>query len=51
VNSHQSQLPSPEVIWKASKESVLSGKGNHKLSGAWQLIYWVMAAQPGILSF
>ena len=26
------------MIWKASKESVLSGKGNHKLSGAWHLM-------------
>ena len=38
MNSLQSQLPSPEVIWKASKENVLSGRGNHKLSGAWQLM-------------
>ena len=38
MNSHQSQFPSPEVIWKASKENVLSGKGSHKLSGAWQLM-------------
>ena len=38
MNSRQSQLPSPEVIWKASKENVLSGRGNHKLSGAWQLM-------------
>lgn len=38
MNSYQSQLPSPKVIWRASKESVLSGKGNHKLSGAWQLM-------------
>lgn len=38
MNSRQSPLPSPEVIWKASKENVLSGRGNHKLSGAWQLM-------------
>jgi len=38
VNSNQSQLSSPEVIWQASKENVLSGKGNHKLSGPWQLM-------------
>ena len=38
MNLRQSQLPSPEVIWKASKESVLSGRGHHKLSGAWQLM-------------
>ena len=38
MTSSQSQLHSPEVIWKASKESVLSGKGNPKLSGAWQLM-------------
>ena len=30
--------PTPEVIWKASKENVISGKGNHKLSGPWQLM-------------
>ncbi len=33
MNSNQSQLLSPEVIWKASKENVISGKGNQKLSG------------------
>ena len=38
MNSNQSQLSSPEVIWKASKENVLSGKGNQKLSGPWQLM-------------
>ena len=38
MNSKQSQLSSPEVIWKASKENVLSGKGNNKLSGPWQLM-------------
>ena len=38
MNSNQSQLSSPEVIWKASKDNVLSGKGNHKLSGPWQLM-------------
>ena len=38
MNSNQSQLLSPEVIWKASKENVISGKGNHKLSGPWQLM-------------
>jgi len=38
VNSNQSQLSSPKVIWKASKENVLSGKGNQKLSGPWQLM-------------
>ncbi len=38
MNSNQSQLSSPEVIWKAEKESVLSGKGNNKLSGPWQLM-------------
>ena len=38
VNSHTSKLSSPEVIWEASKENVLSGKGNHKLSGPWQLM-------------
>ena len=38
MNSNQSQLSSPEVIWKAPKESVLSGKGHQKLSGPWQLM-------------
>ena len=38
MNSNQSQLSSPEVIWQASKENVLSGKGNNKLSGPWQLM-------------
>ena len=38
MNSNQSKLLSPEVIWKASKENVISGKGNHKLSGPWQLM-------------
>ena len=38
MNSNQSQLTSPEVIWKASKENVLSGKGNRNLSGPWQLM-------------
>ena len=38
MDLRQSQLSSPEEIWKASKESVLSGRGNHKLSGAWQLM-------------
>ena len=38
MNSNQSQLSSPEVIWKASKENVLSGKGNQNLSGPWQLM-------------
>tara|TARA_B100000700_G_scaffold217993_1_gene239819 strand:+ start:276 stop:860 length:585 start_codon:yes stop_codon:yes gene_type:complete len=38
VNSNQSQLSSPKVIWEASKENVLSGKGNPKLSGPWQLM-------------
>ncbi len=38
MNSNRSQLSSPEVIWQASKENVLSGKGNHKLSGPWQLM-------------
>tara|TARA_Y100001978_G_C23473439_1_gene328066 strand:+ start:76 stop:660 length:585 start_codon:yes stop_codon:yes gene_type:complete len=38
VNSNQSPLSSPQVIWEASKENVLSGKGNHKLSGPWQLM-------------
>ena len=38
MNSNQSKLSSPEVIWKASKDNVLSGKGNHKLSGPWQLM-------------
>ena len=38
MNSNQSQFSSPEVIWQASKENVLSGKGNQKLSGPWQLM-------------
>ena len=38
MNSNQSQLSSPEVIWKASKDNVLSGKGNQNLSGPWQLM-------------
>jgi len=38
VNSNQSQLLTPEVIWKASKANVISGKGNNKLSGPWQLM-------------
>ncbi len=38
MNSNQSQLPSPKVIWQATKDSVLSGRGNHKLSGPWQLM-------------
>ncbi len=38
MNSNQSQLSSPKVIWEASKENVLSGKGNPKLSGPWQLM-------------
>ena len=38
MNSNQSQLLSPEVIWKASKANVISGKGNNKLSGPWQLM-------------
>ena len=38
MDSHQSKLFSPEVIWKASKENVISGKGNQKLSGPWQLM-------------
>ena len=38
MNSNQSQFSSPEIIWKASKENVLSGKGNKKLSGPWQLM-------------
>ena len=38
MDSHQSKLFSPEVIWKASKENVISGKGNEKLSGPWQLM-------------
>tara|TARA_B100000579_G_scaffold147047_1_gene119330 strand:+ start:1418 stop:2002 length:585 start_codon:yes stop_codon:yes gene_type:complete len=38
VNSNQSQLSSPKVIWRAPKENVLSGKGNQKLSGPWQLM-------------
>ena len=36
--SDQSHLSSPDVIWKASKENVLSGKGNHKLPVPWQLM-------------
>ncbi len=38
MNSNQSQLSSPKVIWRAPKENVLSGKGNQKLSGPWQLM-------------
>ena len=38
MNSNHSQLSSPEVIWQASKENVLSGKGNQNLSGPWQLM-------------
>tara|TARA_B100000965_G_scaffold55164_1_gene41598 strand:- start:71 stop:667 length:597 start_codon:yes stop_codon:yes gene_type:complete len=38
VNSNQSQITSPEVIWKASKENVISGKGSKRLSGPWQLM-------------
>jgi len=38
VNSNKPQFSSPEVIWKASKENVLSGKGNQNLSGPWQLM-------------
>tara|TARA_Y100001968_G_scaffold9889_1_gene8269 strand:- start:69 stop:656 length:588 start_codon:yes stop_codon:yes gene_type:complete len=38
VNSNQSQFACPDVIWKAPKESVVSGKGNQKLSGPWQLM-------------
>ena len=38
MNLNQSQLSSPEVIWEASKENVLSGKGTQKLSGPWQLM-------------
>ena len=38
MDSTKSQLPSPEVIWQASKDNVLSGKGNQKLSGPWQLM-------------
>jgi len=38
VNSNQSQLFSPEIIWESSKENVLSGKGNQNLSGPWQLM-------------
>ncbi len=38
MNSNQSQFSSPEVIWQASKETVLSGKGNQNLPGPWQLM-------------
>ncbi len=38
MNSNQSQFACPDVIWKAPKESVVSGKGNQKLSGPWQLM-------------
>ncbi len=38
MNSNKSYLSSPDVIWQASKENVLSGKGNQKLSGPWQLM-------------
>ena len=34
----QIAFDSPQLIWEASKESVLSGKGNQNLSGAWKLI-------------
>ena len=38
MNTNQTQFSSPEVIWEASKENVLSGKGNNNLSGPWQLM-------------
>ena len=38
MNSNQSYLSSLEVIWQASKDNVISGKGNEKLSGPWQLM-------------
>ena len=38
MNSNKTQLSSTEEIWKASKENVLSGKDNNKLSGPWKLM-------------
>ena len=38
MNSNQSHLSSLEVLWKAPKDSVLSGKGNEKLTGPWKLM-------------
>ena len=38
MNSNQSYLSSLEVIWQASKGNVISGKGNQKLSGPWQIM-------------
>ena len=38
MNSNQTPLISPELIWEAPKESVLSGKGHEKLPGPWQLM-------------
>ncbi len=38
MNSNQTPLISPELVWEAPKESVLSGKGHEKLPGPWQLM-------------
>ena len=38
MNSSQSKFFAPEIIWKASKDNVVSGKGHQKLSGPWKLM-------------